>query len=172
MKVDDQSTGVFSAAKYVDQRGLFSKPFQKSREGFACKESFYTKSDVGVCRGLHYQGGLKSADRVMHVVEGEVFDFVVEFDPVELKVLKISGERLGPGEANDSVVIPGDSRHCHGFITLKSAICVYFSSVEYDPVYDLGFDLFSIPWDFVPIIHELSGPVIRSERDLLLPGFN
>lgn len=159
----------FLATKHVDKRGLFVKPFQQSLEGFHCKECFYTDSLAGVCRGLHYQGGEKAANRVMHVVEGEILDFVVKFNPVTLETIEIITAVLGPNLDHDSVVIPGDSIHCHGFMTLKKATCIYFSSEEYDPKCDLGFDLFSIPYDFAHVMRDLSTPVIRSERDLLLP---
>ena len=155
--------------RFRDRRGSFVKPFQRSVSDLIPKEIFYTKSHVGVCRGLHYQASPKAAERIMHVVEGEVLDFVVKFNPINHKIVCVSEKRLGPDTQLDYVIIPGDSCHCHGFISLKESTCIYFSSEEYDVECDFGYDLFSLPFDFSSVFHELGVPVIRSERDESFP---
>ncbi|MCP9808678.1 hypothetical protein KBY58_04440, partial [Cyanobium sp. HWJ4-Hawea] len=66
-----------------------------------------------------------------------------------------------------SAIIPGDGRHCHGFIALEESVCLYISSASYSQADDKGFDMFSLPFDFANLeeLHQLS--LLRSRRDTM-----
>ena len=158
-----------------DGRGFFVKPYH-SRSGFISKEMFCTQSAKGVARGLHYQFSQVEkcgATRSMTVLAGKILDFLVCFDQNTKKVITIEDQILGPNESCNSVFIDGSGSVCHGFIALEQSLCIYASSQAYEPEHDLGFNLFSIKYDFEKVLHQMNLPCfIRSERDQLLPSFN
>jgi dTDP-4-dehydrorhamnose 3,5-epimerase-like enzyme len=161
----------FQMPKIVDDRGFFCKTYFYSHD-FQCKEVFYTNSCRGVARGLHYQDFPNAASRTLHVLSGCILDFIVTFDPNTSTIMNVETCELRAGGSLDSASIPGDGRHCHGFIALEDSVCLYISSETYSHKHDKGFDLFSLPFRFDSLAEQHNLSIFRSQRDTSLPTFS
>ena len=68
-----------------DERGFFFESYNQKQFEEATKlspnfvQDNHSKSTKGVIRGLHYQLAPKGQDKLIRVVQGEVFDVVVDF---------------------------------------------------------------------------------------------
>ena len=69
---------------FEDERGFFFESYNQKQFEEATKlspnfvQDNHSKSTKGVIRGLHYQLAPKGQDKLIRVVQGEVFDAVVE----------------------------------------------------------------------------------------------
>ena len=69
---------------FTDDRGLFFESFNQrtfeKETGLSPRfiQENYSKSTNGVLRGLHYQLPPKAQDKLVYVMQGEVFDVVVD----------------------------------------------------------------------------------------------
>jgi dTDP-4-dehydrorhamnose 3,5-epimerase len=144
-----------------DERGLFVKTFhavQFQTGGIATKfrESYYSVSQRGVLRGMHFQLPPYEHDKLVYVTEGEILDVIVD--------LRRASPTFGQHIAvtlpayTQSIYIP---KGCaHGFLTLSdSATVVYNVTSEYEPNADAG-----VHWDSFGFEWPISQPII-SDRD-------
>jgi dTDP-4-dehydrorhamnose 3,5-epimerase len=150
-----------------DERGLFVKPFQRSelaRLGLPVDfdELFYSRSQRGVIRGLHFQLPPRAQAKLVYCVTGRVFDVVVDLrkgSPTygHFETFELDGE--------DWRMIFVPAGFAHGFAALSDdAVMAYAVTSEYDPELDSG-----IRWDSVPVDWPWSTPIISSRDDRLEP---
>ncbi|MDH5750838.1 MAG: dTDP-4-dehydrorhamnose 3,5-epimerase family protein [Deltaproteobacteria bacterium] len=152
--------------RHVDARGSFVKLFHHdifAGQGLETdyREEYYTVSEQGVIRGLHFQ--VPPADHVKLVccLEGRVLDALVD-----LRVGSPSYGRhvlltLTPEKANCAYIPAGIA---HGFCALSpKTIMLYKVSTVYSPEHDRG-----ILWNSVGIPWPVEQPVI-SQRDADFP---
>jgi dTDP-4-dehydrorhamnose 3,5-epimerase len=149
-----------------DARGWFTKVFQHSvlsEDGADPRiaEAYLSQSTRGVVRGLHFQVPPHHHAKTVTVVEGAVFDVIVDLragSPTEGAVAcyRLDAER--PARLH----LPAGT--AHGFQAVSDrATMLYLVSTEHAPDHDTGvrFDSAGISW---PI-----EPVVVSERDAGLP---
>jgi len=87
MKVTDTQTPeikIIEPTLFEDDHGFFIESYNQQRFeeaiGYAVNfiQDNHSKSVKGVLRGLHYQLPPKAQGKLVHVIQGEVFDVVVD----------------------------------------------------------------------------------------------
>ena len=169
MKIKDEILpGVFviSLKNSIDQRGIFVKTYNaKDIENldlnFFPKESYITSSSLNVLRGMHYQIGEYSHEKLVTCYKGKVLDVIVDVRPSSLNFNKPVSYYLSEDEPEAIFIGKG---YAHGFLSLcEGAIMSYMTSTVYAPKYDCG-----VLWSSIDFNWPLKKPII-SERDTLHP---
>lgn len=151
-----------------DNRGSFVKTFHREifeQSGLETdwREEYYSTSQKGVLRGLHFQLPPHDHAKLVYCTSGEVFDVVLD--------LRLGSDGYGTHvkfnlNSVDAhmVYIP---RGCaHGFYTVSdAATMMYKVSTVYAPTHDAG-----LLWNSVGIQWPDADPVM-SDRDKALPLF-
>ncbi len=153
---------------YIDNRGHFFESFNQKRfeEATGLTPNFvqenHSKSTRGVLRGLHYQLPPAAQDKLVRVVEGKVFDVMVDIRKDSPTLGQWTGEVLS-GENKKQIWIPVG--FAHGFITLsKVSELLYKTTNYYAPQFEC-----CIRWDDPSLnidwrLHGISPSL--SERDM------
>lgn len=160
---------------FGDARGYFMETYNYNdfaEAGIDCKfvQDNQSASKKGVLRGLHSQKEYPQ-DKLVRVINGEVFDVAVDMRPESETFGKWFGVRLS-AENKKQFFIP--KRFAHGFIVLSDyAEFCYKVTDFYHPNDELG-----IKWDDPEIAVEWPMPegmtkddLIFSEKDLVLGSF-
>lgn len=153
--------------KKNDERGFFIKTFKKSmfyqNLDVSWDEQYYTYSKPGVLRGLHFQTPPYHHSKLIHVIEGSIFDVVVD--------LRANSSTYGRAiffelSSSHPEMVFIQSGFAHGFCTLdKPAIVCYNVTSIYNPKYDTG-----IKWNSIDLEWPINDPII-SARDLNFVDF-
>lgn len=122
---------------------------------------FLTTSIKGVTRGMHLQIGDSENWKIISVIEGYVFDVLVDVRKNSKSFLGINKHFL---ESGMSLLLPPGV--AHGFQAIESSTLLYLSSKSRVEGLDVGFNVQSLPIDW-PLNFE-----IQSERDIHLPSLN
>ena len=125
---------------YEDNRGFFFESFNQAdfKKETNLSPTFvqenHSSSIKGVLRGLHYQLPPKSQDKLVRVVNGKIFDVVVDIRKGSTTFGKWIGEIL-TDKSKKQIWIP--KGFAHGFFVIsKSAEIVYKTTEEYAPKYE------------------------------------
>lgn len=166
---------IIEPAVFGDARGYFMETYNYNdfaEAGIDCKfvQDNQSASKKGVLRGLHSQKEYPQ-DKLVRVINGEVFDVAVDMRPESETFGKWFGVRLS-AENKKQFFIP--KRFAHGFIVLSDyAEFCYKVTDFYHPNDELG-----IKWDDPEIAVEWPMPegmtkddLIFSEKDLVLGSF-
>jgi dTDP-4-dehydrorhamnose 3,5-epimerase len=152
----------------TDVRGKLVKPFHAGifeEHGLSCafRESFYSLSQNGVIRGMHFQMPPFDHYKLVHVLKGEVLDVVLDIredSPMRGQSVSFT---LSEENAFSLYISKG---FAHGFRVLSEvAIMLYFTTKEYSPEHDSG-----VRWDSFDFDWGLTDPIL-SQRDRMLPCF-
>jgi dTDP-4-dehydrorhamnose 3,5-epimerase len=155
---------------FADDRGAFLETYHQQRFEEAGITDRFVQSNLstskrGVVRGLHFQKQPRAQAKLVHVVEGEVYDVVVGI------------RRDAPGYGTwHSVRLSAENRcllyipawYAHGFCALsETAQVVYSVSAEYAPELERG-----ILWNdaTLGIDWPVEAPIV-SEKDQTWPPF-
>ncbi len=151
-----------------DERGQFVKSFHArdlAEVGlrFELREEFYSTSDRGVLRGMHFQSPPCAHQKLVSCLAGRVLDMIVD--------LRAASETYGKScalelSADWPQMLWLPIGFAHGFLSLEDNSCVtYKTDCEHAPLYDCGirWDSFGFDW---PLPAE---ELIVSPRDRLLP---
>jgi dTDP-4-dehydrorhamnose 3,5-epimerase len=155
---------------FEDERGTFVIAW--IREEFAssgletgiAQASMALTRDRGSIRGLHYQAPPFEEAKAVRVVQGAVFDVVVDLRPDSPTYLQWVGCELSAANRRLMYVPPGCA---HGYQTLQDDTEVfYFVSAPYSPPHQRGVrwndPAFAIAWPLGP-------PTRIHERDASYP---
>jgi len=147
---------------FNDSRGRFVKVYHKDEymaigleSEFA--EEYYSHSNQGVIRGMHFQTPPSDHVKLVYCVHGEVQDVVLDLRKGSPTYGQTTAVKLSAEQGNFIYIPKGCA---HGFcVTSSIATLVYKVSTVYDPQNDTGvlWNSFGYKW---PIMQ----PVI-SERD-------
>lgn len=145
-----------------DGRGSFVKTFQSTafRElgleaSFA--ESFYSISEEGVLRGMHFQMPPADGAKLIYCLQGAVMDVALDLRVGSPTFGRCTVFQLSCKQAAAAYIPRGVA---HGFISTDGpATLVYHVSSEYDRNLDSG-----ILWSSLDIEWPISNPIL-SERD-------
>lgn len=155
--------------KFEDERGLFSKPFEKEvfeELGLETKfvEDFFSISKKNVIRGLHFQIPPAEHVKLVYCTFGKIFDVVVDLRRGSPTYGKFQTFELSPERALALYIPKG---FAHGFLVLSEvAVVSYKVSTQYSPEYDRG-----ILWNSVGVRWPVEKPIL-SERDSKFPRFD
>ena len=153
-----------------DTRGFFMETYKRSEfAGVGIDEAFLqssqSRSNRGVLRGLHYQKPPYAQSKLIRVLNGEVFDVVVDLRPDSPTAGRWVGLTLNAATPR-ILYVPGWC--AHGFCVLSEAADVsYMASTEYAPEHESG-----IMWNdpAIGIKWPITSPTL-SERDTKWPSF-
>jgi dTDP-4-dehydrorhamnose 3,5-epimerase len=149
---------------FSDQRGDFCKIYQKetfSELGLNTewREQFFSRSNRGVVRGLHFQYPPHDHAKLVTCLDGEVLDVVVD--------LRRGSSTYGQHEtillkSTDNIVVYIPRGMAHGFLSLTHGSLVHYSTETiHSPLHDSG-----VHWASCGIDWQLSGDCITiSDRD-------
>lgn len=155
-----------------DERGYFLKYYEKQifkDHGIFLMnyESNFSKSKKGTVRGLHFQSR-HSQDKLVHVLQGKVFDVGVDLRKDSPTFGQWRGFQLSE-QNHDLLYIP--KGFAHGFLVLsEEAVFGYLCGDRYDPESDGGI-FWKDPEIAVKWPLELVSSLILSEKDQHLQSF-
>ena len=122
---------------FSDDRGFFFESFNQNKfeEAVGHKIHFvqdnHSKSVMGTLRGLHYQLPPKAQGKLVRVIQGEVFDVVVDIRKSSPTFGQWAGEILSADNKKQLWMPEG---FAHGFMTLSdTAEFVYKTTNYYAP---------------------------------------
>lgn len=152
---------------FPDPRGCFLETFQAARYAEAGIPGPFVQDNMshsvrGTLRGLHFQIQ-RPQTKLVHVIQGEIFDVAVDLRPGSPTFKKHVGIRLS-GRDHCQLYIP--QGFAHGFCVLSDqAVFAYKCGDYYDPA-DEGGLLWSDP--DIGIRWPIAEPIV-SEKDAALP---
>jgi dTDP-4-dehydrorhamnose 3,5-epimerase len=151
---------------YGDERGYFYESYNQKQfeEATGLKPNFvqdnHSKSTKGVLRGLHYQQSPHAQDKLVRVVQGEVFDVAVDIRKESPTYQQWVSETLS-AENKKQLWIP--KGFAHGFLTIsETSEFIYKTTDYYAPEAEM-----SINWNSsaIGIVWPVTNKVILSEKD-------
>lgn len=151
-----------------DRRGAFVKifhapEFRKLGLGTEFKEAYYSVSNKGVLRGLHFQNPPAAIAKLIYCVEGEIIDAVVDLRRRSKTYGRAITVRLNAKSANMLYIPKGCA---HGFYTVsKRVVMLYHTTGVYSPKQDTG-----LLWNSAGVNWPCKKPVL-SPRDAAFPSF-
>lgn len=146
---------------YADERGFFRQLFQKSLyKEIGIETEFvqdnFSVSHRGTIRGMHFQRAPGQAKLVI-VLEGEIFDVVVDIRPNSPTYKRWLGVHLDAQKGQQLFIPVG---YAHGFCALSPRVQLcYKVSSPYDPLEEKSFRFddpkVAIQWpNILPILSE------------------
>lgn len=154
---------IITLPKFDDDRGSFVKTFhqelfQKEAAHFELRESYFSISNKGVIRGMHFQLPPHEHEKIVFCPQGSILDVIVDLRKDSITYGKHESVLLNAAN-HTAVFIP---KGCaHGFASLEdNTITYYLVSSMYNKDNDTGilYDSFSLDW-------QIENPIV-SERDL------
>ncbi len=156
-----------------DERGSFQRIYE--RDLFECigfehdnlQVSLVRNKEKNVLRGLHFQNPPFDEKKLVHVIQGSIFDVVVNIQPKSSFYGDVYTFKLD-AEKNEYLLVGSD--FAHGYLTLQSnTIVMYVIDNQYCETAASGINFlqsgFNIPW---PIS---VSDCIQSKKDQGLPKF-
>ena len=119
---------------YKDNRGFFFESFNQAtfEKETNLSPTFvqenHSRSNKGVLRGLHYQLPPKAQDKIVRVVNGEIFDVVVDIRKGSSTFGKWIGEILTDKNKKQIWIPKG---FAHGFVVLSEIAEVIYKTTDY-----------------------------------------
>ena len=143
---------------YLDARGYFSETFREEviqevlQQPIRFVQDNESVSKKGVIRGLHYQLHPKAQSKLVRVVQGEVWDVIVDLRKDSVTFGETFGIELS-AENKKQLFIP--QGFAHGYITLSdSATFVYKVDSYYSKAHEASITFddpdLAIPWPLTP----------------------
>ena len=148
-----------------DERGDFTKILSLNlTPELHVLEVFLSKTKKGYVRGLHFQNGPYSNNRIISCLSGKVFDVLLDLRPASSTFLNIYSVELN-SLSPKGIYVP--SGVAHGFQSLENnSQLIYFSDKSYNSNFDIG---------VAPIKSGINWPIKvegMSERDASLPSLS
>lgn len=119
---------------YEDERGYFYESYNQKQfeEVTGLKPNFvqdnHSKSNKGVLRGLHYQQAPHAQDKLVRVVQGEVFDVAVDIRKSSPTYQQWVAEILSAKNRKQIWIPKG---FAHGFLTLSETAEFLYKTTDY-----------------------------------------
>ncbi|MBM4317737.1 MAG: dTDP-4-keto-6-deoxy-D-glucose epimerase [Deltaproteobacteria bacterium] len=164
---------IASTPTHYDRRGSFIKTYNSTLfnefwpSGITLRETFLSRSKMGVLRGFHFQVPPHQQWKVVCCLEGETLDVLLDLRVNSATfqktwAIKLTAATQGKGEQAMTVVIPPGV--AHAFYTLSSSALLFYGvSEEYVPDSDKG-----VLWSSVDFDWPSMNPVL-SDRDADFP---
>lgn len=157
----------WQSQEIVDSRGSFLKSYTHEISGLEkpmeLHEVFVSTSSPGVVRGLHLQIKESENYRVIQLLQGRVFDVLLDLRPDSATFCTYETRELVFG-LNETLLIPPGV--AHGFQAIEESTMLYLTSSSWNPLLDKGVN---------PINTEIEWPLpisSISERDQRLPSLD
>ena len=162
--IELQGVLVIEPEVFSDARGYFletynAKMFAEAGISELFVQDNHSQSKRGVLRGLHYQNA-KPQGKLIRVLQGEIFDVVVDLRPESSTYGKWSGFNLS---AREQKIVWIPKGFAHGFYTLSEIAAVVYKVTEFYAPQDERVILWNDP--DLAICWPLQGEPILSEKD-------
>ncbi len=157
---------IINFKKKIDNRGYLIKIFNNkiklnNKTNFPIKEHVISFSKKNVIRGMHYQSGKHSQNKIIYVIEGKILDVVIDLRKNSNNFSKVFDFVLS-SKNNKGVYVP--KNFAHGFKVLSDyAIVGYLLDNFYNKKNDKG-----IFWQSINYNWKTSKPIV-SKRDKNFP---
>lgn len=144
-----------------DDRGTFTKIFESSEFNknkllINFEEDYYSFSNAGVLRGMHFQLPPFEHEKVVFCSYGEIIDVVLDLRTCSTTYKQTFSIKLSESSGK-MLYIP---RGCaHGFWALNNSIVNYKVGTKYSPLHDFG-----VHWNSFDFDWPSTNPII-SNRD-------
>ena len=158
---------VLDCPHFPDHRGDFTKLFHTESLlaqaiPFTPAESFLTRSNAGVLRGMHFQVGEAAHDKLVTCIKGRVLDVVVDVRSDSPHFNKPFAIELT--DSSNTALMIGKG-YAHGFFTLvDDSWMLYSTSTVHSTSLDRG-----VLWNSINFNWPSVQPIL-SERDGLHPS--
>ena len=158
---------VLDCPYFPDHRGDFTKLFHAEAlldQGiaFTPAESFLTRSNAGVLRGMHFQVGEAEHDKLVACIKGRVLDVVVDVRPESPHFNQPFALELT--DSSNTALLIGKG-YAHGFFTTEDdSWMLYSTSTIHCTSLDRG-----VLWNSIAFNWPSEEPVL-SERDKRHPS--
>lgn len=159
---------LIQAKKFSDDRGFFMETYKHTdfaNAGITGQfvQDNHSRSVKGVLRGLHYQKNPHAQGKLVHCLQGRIFDVAVDIRKGSATYGRWVGAELS-GDNTLMLYVPAG--FAHGFLVLsETAEVLYKCTDEYAPEDDRG-----IRWDDPAIgIHWPVATPVLSEKDKIHP---
>ncbi len=158
---------VLEAFRQQDRRGEFVKPYRKSlfaKYGLETDfvEDYYSVSGANVFRGLHFQLPPHAHTKLVHCIQGEALDILLDLRRGSATYGTHISIPLCAGKTGVVYIPVGIA---HGFIARsEQTIMHYKTTTEYAPDHDAGINIESIDLGID------TSALILSARDRALPS--
>ena len=155
--------------RFQDERGSFVKTYQRDfflQQNLVTdwQEEYYSISQAGVLRGLHFQTPPHDHEKLVHCAQGKALDVVVDLRLGSPTYGKHHLVELDCASANMLYIPRGLA---HGFLALEDeTLMMYRVASLHAPSHDAG-----ILWNSCGIAWPPDAPIL-SERDLRWPAFS
>lgn len=167
VEIEIQETGfdglkIVRCGRFVDHRGVFLKPWTEQIKpvfGEIC-EVYFSSSDAGVLRGLHYQLGEAAQAKYVMCLAGAVEDIALDIRPESPTYGRVFRMRLD-AMSGEGVIVP--EGFAHGVYAHQPSVIVNFCNKKYAPGVERG-----VYWGSLPELADLDVRVV-SEKDAGLP---
>ncbi len=168
--------GAFLIKPFVsnDERGAFIKDynsdeFKMHNVRHDLKEVFYTVSNRGVLRGIHFQLTKQQA-KLVRCLKGKIYDVIVDLNPKSPTFKKWQAFTLSD-ENNYSLYIP--EYFGHGYLVVEDSIVSYKCNEVFYSEYDAGitYDDENLNIDWQLDLIEGKKNLIISKKDIELMTF-
>ncbi|KEK24787.1 dTDP-4-dehydrorhamnose 3,5-epimerase [Bacillus gaemokensis] len=157
---------------FQDDRGFFSESYNKKiLERLGVTHTFIQDNisysvKAGTIRGLHFQKEPKAQTKLVQVLQGAIYDVIVDLRTASPSYRQWQGYILSADNRRQLLVPKG---FAHGFCTLvPETIVMYKVDEYYSPMHDSGIhwndEQLAIPWP-------VKEPIL-SEKDRVLPKLN
>ena len=119
---------------FEDERGFFYESFNQKKFNEAIEQDIsfvqdnHSKSLMGTLRGLHYQLPPKAQAKLVRVIQGEVFDVVVDIRKSSPTFGQWLGEILSADNKKQLWIPEG---FAHGFMTLSNIAEFVYKTTNY-----------------------------------------
>lgn len=159
----------FSVNRSVDERGSLVRIFDSVElfPEFNVVQASYVENPIeGTLRGLHFQSGEFAESKIIHCVNGKIFDVLVDLREESPTYGNFVSVTLGNDEEFQGIYVP--KNFAHGYLTLSEDVkLIYLMDTDYSEANSSGIvwndKLLNISWP--------SNPVIISGRDAKLPNY-
>ncbi len=158
---------------WIDARGSFQEAFNKRvYADFLGDDVIFVQDNLshsrqGVLRGLHYQAAPFAQGKLIYVIQGEIWDVVVDIRKSSPNFGKWTSHHLSAENARQLWIPPG---FAHGFLVLSAtADVMYKTTAYYAPQSDRG-----MAWNDADIgiqWPDLGVDFLLSEKDQKQPAF-
>ena len=161
-----QGVILFEPKVFCDGRGYLFESFNQKyfEETIGLSPRFvqenHSQSTKGVLRGMHYQLPPKAQGKLVRVIQGEIFDAVVDIRKYSPTIGHWFGEILSADNKKQLWIPPG---FAHGFLTLSETAEILYKATDfYAPEKER-----CLAWNDPDILIEwpLQGEPFLSEKD-------